>query len=107
MTLQGSILHRSSVQLSIPQKPDDEIHAREGLRTVLREHRCDDVDDDSQFRLVRSGDVYEYITGIQRDFTVFGVDDWRHRCDYTFGVVDDWVHGRVTDDVKVPRKVLL
>lgn len=64
---------------------------REGLFTVLREHCCNHVDDNLKFCIVSCSNIYEDVSCVERDFTVFGVDDGREGEDAILLVINDRV----------------
>lgn len=71
----------------------------EGLLAILREHRNQNIVDDLYLRLVDGRDLDEDILRVQRDLRVFAIDDGWQRTHGPFGVEDDWIHRRVSDDV--------
>lgn len=77
------------------------INARIRLCTVLREHRRNNIDNNIKFCLICSRYIDEDIARVQRDFTMFRVDDWGHRQDLVLGIIDDRVNRGVSDDVQI------
>jgi len=77
INLHGSILNEC--QLRALESTDIEYLLHVGDLAILREHRGDDVDDDLQLRLVRRSHINEDVFCVQSDFTVFRVNNRRHR----------------------------
>ncbi len=74
---------------------------------VLAEHGNDDVDHDPQLRLVNSSSIDEDVLRVERDLRVVRVDNGWHTQHLSVAIVDDGVDGRITNDVQVPRKMLV
>lgn len=73
-------------------------YLREWLFAVFGEHGCNDVDYDVELCLVRSGHINENVSGVESDFTVLRVDDWRHGEHCLVLVVNDGIYFRIPDD---------
>lgn len=81
--------------------------SRERLCAVFREHGGDDVDHDTELRLICRRNINEDVLSIQCDLAVVRVDDRWHRKDLIRCVIDDWVHRRVFDYMKIFRQMLV
>ena len=86
---------------------DEDKYSRIRVFTILGEHHCDDVDNDSELRLVCGCHIEEDVACIECDFRMLGVDDRRHRKNVIMGVVNNGVDGGVPDDMEIPSEVFL
>lgn len=85
----------------------NEGNQREGFGGILREHSDHHTVDNLKLSAVGSGHLNEDVCGVHRDLRVIAVDDGRQRADGSIGVVNDWVDGGVTDDVKILAQLLV
>lgn len=79
----------------------------EAVAAVYGEHGNHGLDYNIELRGVCGGDFYQDILGIEGDLGVVTVDDGRKREDGSAGVVDDWIYGRIANNVKIATKVLV
>lgn len=80
---------------------------RERLFAILREHGCDHIDNNLKLCVVRGSNIYKDVPCVERDFTVFRVDDRRERENAILFVIYDWVDGCITDDGEVLCEMLV
>ena len=72
-------------------------NVRERLFTILREHDCDHINDNLKLCVVRGSDIYKDVPCIERDFTVFRVNDGREGENTILSVIYDRVNRCITD----------
>lgn len=80
---------------------------RERFIRVLRKHRDHDTVHDLNFRLVCGSNLHEDIPRIHGNLRVITVDDRWQRADSLLRIIDDRVHGGVTDDMEESTQVFI
>lgn len=80
---------------------------REWLFAILREHSCDHINNDLKLCFISGSDIYKDVPSIERDFTVFRIDNGRERENTVLLVVYDRVDGCIADNGEVFCKMFV
>ena len=83
------------------------LYSRERFSCVLGEHCGHDLADYLKLRLIKSSHFDKNVCGVQRDLRVVAVNNRRQRANNVVRVMDDRIHRRVPDDVKVLAQMLI